>query len=268
MNDDQQRRISLSNLLTELPVPRDYLQGVRGLQADAPREILVFHRTTREGVLDGGVHVHPRMVLCLCLDGPGVLTVDGRMLSVDNGQGLLLFPFQQHHYSSLPEGEVSWLYLSFTLAQTEDLEELRFRPFSPSEEVWGFVRHAIETFSLATEGDLRAANETSAWLTLILMDLLREHTEVPLPKVPAGVATPHMVAVRNTVRTVYEHLDQDWDISELAARVNLSPSSLRRVFRDQMRTSLGRFMLAARLNHARALLQTSDMTIGEIAEAC
>ena len=48
---------------------------------------------------------------------------------------------------------------------------------------------------------------------------------------------------------------------------HLSPSHLRRVFREAMGVSFGQFMLQARINHAAALLHETRLSISEIAEA-
>ena len=55
------------------------------------------------------------------------------------------------------------------------------------------------------------------------------------------------------------------NVGELAKRVNLSPSRLEHLFKEEMGLPLGNHVLQCRLRTAAALLQSSEMRIKEIA---
>ena len=69
------------------------------------------------------------------------------------------------------------------------------------------------------------------------------------------------------VQKVLAILERDLvvDIGELSKRVNLSPSRLEHLFKEQMGLALGNHVLQCRLRTAAKLLQSTEMRIKEIA---
>jgi len=118
----------MRDILLSLPEPAEYFAGRDGWFTEPPRNILVFARKSPSETMDGGLHVHPRFVFCWCVEGGGSIMVDGALLSLEEGQGLLLFPFQQHHFSSFRGLGFLWVFVSFELENTAILGPLRLRP--------------------------------------------------------------------------------------------------------------------------------------------
>jgi AraC-like DNA-binding protein len=251
-------RDEFRDLLTSLPEPKDYFAGRDGWFVEPPRNILVFSRRTPEEAMDGGVHVHQRFVFFWAVQGAGSIMVDGALLSLDAGQGLLLFPFQQHHFSTFGCKELLWFFVSFEVAEAPFLEPLRMRPVTISDEATGFLKRVIRAFHAGG----KEAGDITAWLMLLLSRLVQAAGMRPAT---TGI---HDSLIRNVVKLVYTCLDRPLSITEVADAVHVSASHLRREFSARMGISLGRFMLKARLNHALALLQTTDLPVGRIAEAC
>ncbi len=65
--------------------------------------------------------------------------------------------------------------------------------------------------------------------------------------------------------SVESTLFQEFDLTNLARQVRLSPSSLLRVFRKELKTTPYAYVRKRRLEEARALLKQTDKSIGEIA---
>jgi len=259
----------IAEYLRELPAPVNYFAGVSGLWSSSLHDVLVFHRATAQEALDGGVHMHPRFVLCMCLDTSAVMTVDGGMLPLARGQGLLLFPHQQHHYSSFERDDISWLYISFELTEREPLAVLRNNPFALSRRSWVYTGRVVEAYRAQIREDRVKAGGIVSWMTLLLGELLSNPgSYLGQPQLGKHEElNTRRQCVRETVSHIYEHLDRDLSIPDLAQRVHTSESNLRRVFREEMGMSLGRFMLQARINHAASLLRTTDLSVGEVALA-
>lgn len=66
---------------------------------------------------------------------------------------------------------------------------------------------------------------------------------------------------------VLSQLDEDWPIDRLAAEAALSRRSLHRHFQETVGQSPGTWLLAARLARARALLETSRLSVEAVARA-
>lgn len=62
-----------------------------------------------------------------------------------------------------------------------------------------------------------------------------------------------------------EHLGQELSLGVLARRAHVSPRTLDRRFREQLGVSPGRWLLGRRIDAARELLETTELTIDAIA---
>ncbi|MFC9842616.1 GlxA family transcriptional regulator [Streptomyces sp. NPDC060223] len=62
-----------------------------------------------------------------------------------------------------------------------------------------------------------------------------------------------------------EHLDRPLALRELAAHARMSPRTFSRRFQEETGTSPGRWLTQQRVNHARHLLETTDLTVDRIA---
>ncbi len=67
-----------------------------------------------------------------------------------------------------------------------------------------------------------------------------------------------------TVEIVRRHLGRRIKIDELSAKVGLSPSGLRRLFKQHMGCSIGRWQKGERLRAAGLLLRTTCLSVKEI----
>ena len=105
--------------LRRLPEPEDYFSGASGWFAQPPREILLFTRRSESEAMAEGVSMHSRFVLCVCIETGGTIMVDGHLFPLDSGQGIVLYPFQQHSFSHFLEPEILWLFVTFELDEGE-----------------------------------------------------------------------------------------------------------------------------------------------------
>jgi len=62
-----------------------------------------------------------------------------------------------------------------------------------------------------------------------------------------------------------DHLDEDLGVEELAARVGMSPRTFARVFRRETGTTPAAFVEELRVEAARRLLETTDLTVAAVA---
>lgn len=89
-------------------------------------------------------------------------------------------------------------------------------------------------------------------------------------KINSRVHPPHMQLARlNAVLSfVREHLAQDLSITQLATQAGVSPAHFRRLFQRAMGMPPHRYVMNARLVHARELLMQTDLPILHIALEC
>ena len=75
-------------------------------------------------------------------------------------------------------------------------------------------------------------------------------------------------AMRKVVDFVRQHLSETIPLAKLAALVDMSVTRFRREFEAVFRTTPGDYICTARLNAARKLLETTNLTLTQIAASC
>ena len=75
-------------------------------------------------------------------------------------------------------------------------------------------------------------------------------------------------SMRDAADYIMSHLAFDLSIAELARLAHMSPSSFKKAFTSTFDIPPGRYILTARLNAARQLLETSNTLVADIAIAC
>ena len=76
---------------------------------------------------------------------------------------------------------------------------------------------------------------------------------------------PLLVAV---VRLMNQHIEEPLSLDELAETVGYSRRHLERLFLTAVATTPGEFYRGLRLDRGRNLLSTTELSLGEIANAC
>lgn len=85
-----------------------------------------------------------------------------------------------------------------------------------------------------------------------------------LPAPADLLAAPHRRAVEHVIEEVSERLDESFSLEELASLVFFSPYHFHRIFRHVTGVPPGRFFSALRIEAAKRLLLTSDLSVTEV----
>ncbi len=75
-------------------------------------------------------------------------------------------------------------------------------------------------------------------------------------------------SLRHVLEWVIEHLADEHTVDALAARALMSPRTFARRFADETGTTPMRWLAAQRVQHARRLLEETDLTVDEVAREC
>ena len=70
--------------------------------------------------------------------------------------------------------------------------------------------------------------------------------------------------VRKVIQLVDSSFTGELTIEDIARSVNLSPSRISRLFKSETGTTIGRFIKHSRLERARNLLETTDLSVVQI----
>jgi len=233
------------------------LNGARANDLAVPENIACFQRSvaTELNLPRHGRTLHHRYVLMAALRTTVTVCVDNRDIVLNPGEGLLILPFQFHHYLNAQREDILWLFVTFEYADGAALELLRFRPFLLTPE----IRALFTELLVAQEGDQKVI----VLLLALLLSRLREAKPVRLRRSPR--AAPSMVM---QVNTLTEKSREPLGVKDLARKLGISPSHLRTRFAASCGVSLGRHLRRLRLEKACGLLRLTSARVSEIAESC
>lgn len=91
----------------------------------------------------------------------------------------------------------------------------------------------------------------------LCMDFIAQMEEADAPS--------NIKAVREAVRYIQDHYQEDISLSDLAKLSCLSPEYFCRLFKEETKETFGVYLMSYRLKRARELLRTTDMKINAVA---
>jgi len=251
----------LAALLPRLVSPTvPLLQGRTGRLQVLPDNVICFRRT--EAAMLNGEHrgrfLHHRFTLMLALQTPATVCVDHSAYRLEDGMGLLVFPFQFHHYIRPGAEEIRWLFVTFELAETDRMKPLLNQPFAISPAVRQHAADLIRAFLDPGRADL-----TKLHLAILLEHMLESAAKHRRPFVAERSAREAWVT---RINLLAERKMEPVKAKELASQLGVSVSHLRAQFQQSSGVSLGRHLRMLRLERACGLLRLSSARITEVAE--
>ncbi len=253
---------ALNDLVARLPQPLHQLFGRTPAPLVLPSNIVCFQRT-RASELNKprrGRALHHRFVLMFALRTSATVCIDDRDVRLRAGEGLLVFPFQFHHYAKPAREAISWLFVTFELAEAEPLAALRYRPFELNARLRMLAAELIEAYETQRTDDLPVL------LLALLLARLRRVRGPAHPVVAAPVPEQGLVMRINQI--AQRGGGSSPGVREIAQSLGISPSHLRARFRASCGVSIGRHLRRLRLEQACGLLRLGPQRVSEIAELC
>ena len=95
----------------------------------------------------------------------------------------------------------------------------------------------------------------------LLLEIM-EHAHAP----QTNHQTPQTSHVLQAMELIRKNLDHPFKLATLASQINLSPSRLSHLFKQQTNTSPGAYYLSLKMDHAKQLLCDSDHSLKQIAD--
>jgi AraC-like DNA-binding protein len=262
----------LQNLALRLPSPNNYLLGKALSGHVVPANILCFCRRSAEKITRFSTSFHRdhhhRFVLLISLAGEGKVSVDTGVHNLRALDAVLIFPFQFHHYFSVRPESIRWLFITFEMSHSSNLE------FFFNRTPWKIASGERDLLSKFLQGCLNSKETT---LPSLYLAALLEHWKLRLPSAVPPAAKPRRKSTGPLAEmTLIEHVNsvafleskQSLTSKTLAKRLGYSSSHLRARFLESTGLSLGRHLRELKLQQACSLLHKGELNISSVAEKC
>lgn len=224
-----------------------------------------------------GKHSHYAYEVQFFESGSGTLFIDRREIPITPRSVHVIGPNMYHSFTSNPDDLLTRFYIQFTFSDTGGRED----DFPPSE-----IRHIRQTLTAATY-----CRCTDAAPLLHLVEAVKAELAAPSLGYYARIQSLFTLMIIHIVRSIRPNVDdyglpdnvQDelrtqvielyfhsyrkpLTIKELAAQLHLSTKQTNRILHKYYAASFKQKLLDLRIEVAKHLLQTSDLTIQQIAE--
>ncbi len=260
----------------EIPTPSNYFHGLQMRNLTLADNILIFHRTDRSflNIRNFESRPHHRFVLIVNDQTKGRINVDGDTYHIEPGQIFLIAPLQFHFYHDIPSEQISWIYMTFESDQPDQLSPLKNLPLQMDNEDCRILKTILDQYAkLSDSMDNMTANDldTNIWILQCnrLIQRLLAHAN---SKLKPQIHPTHSLSQKpdQMIQKINHYLEEDpyqqTDLNTLAKSLHISPSHLRRKFRNLTGLSLGNYQIHYRMNRAIKYLVNTDTPLTEIAE--
>ena len=254
-----------------IPDPENYFNGVNQAGRVICRNVLLFERLTKAALQQKHLtnrkfradRMHHRYMLIRVFKTSGVVNIVGRNLTLNEGDLLLMTPYQFHHYMSLKSEEIDWLFITFELAQgAEQLEGLSYCVIRDNVSARQYCDGIVSFWQSV---DSAARYEVLPMLDRLLMHLVRSAQLVDEGEggIAGQVKSEAIVGIEGLVlRSVRE----GWSLEEVARRAKMSDRHLRTCFRAEVGISLSNYRANYQLHLALSLMRNDELSLSDVAE--
>ena len=202
---------------------------------------------------------HDSFLLMYVKDGNGLLKYDDKSIHLKSGDMVLLNCHRYHLYQS-DNWETQWLHFSgnITDAYFQIIHDKLgcVIPIKEQNVIIDLLYEIIDSF----------ANNTPISEPLVschIQRILAELMQLPATEVVKSKTSSSVIL--SSINFIRENYHKKLALDDLATNVNISPYHFSRLFKKETGYSPYEYITITRLNQAKTLLKTTDLTIKEIA---
>jgi AraC-like DNA-binding protein len=256
-----------------------YLKGIEenppsyhsGYGYEAPLRVsnlLLFTRRSKRTLQQSSLAnlSHHRHVLVWVYETAGVMSVDGVAVHLSPGQGMLIQPYQFHHYADLSKKQLLWLFMTFELSRGEDaLAPLAFVRFTQDSVVKNLIHEILALWHRRAER--LALMECQNILERLLIRLLYNNEPSPPFAVSkeSGRGAPDLWFAR-AERALLDSVNKGEDLNRVARQLGMGERMFRQRFKRVAGVSPCRYRTNYILQQALRFMREDVLSIGGIAD--
>lgn len=210
-------------------------------------------------------HWHDKYELEFFDSGSGIAKINNTEFEVKKGVGYFILPPDTHEYTPITSAKVYTLSFPQHIIENKDLkfffeknESIIFQLNDDELEwfkiLWKRIKYEIE--STLPFSQINAVN----LLESLLISIARKNEKV-------YVKSNYPAQIHNALSYIHAHFTENISLSDVAASLFISNEHFSRVFRQYTDSTFSEYLLSVRLNHAKRLLTSTQLSITQIAES-
>ena len=183
------------------------------------------------------------------------LIIDSKVMPVYENQIILLDCYKPHSYQTATGYEAEWLHFDGPLAREyyELLQQTLGNVFSlKTPYLFNKIFHNI--YQLFHDKQPISEPMISQNITIILTEALLSHSL-------KSNYTKSTDTIQDIVAYINDHLSENMTLNDLAVRTALSPYYFTRLFKKKTGFTPHQYIITARINYAKYLLQNTDTSV-------
>lgn len=269
---DPEYKASLLELLREkaehIPDPINFFQGLPNIEVILPENILMFYR--RKSIVTNSPSLHHRFVLICNLGTDGSVIIDSKVFRLKIGTAILIYPHQFHLYADIASANISWVFITFEVENQGVLANKENLVFTLSDYAMITLSLLINTYISKSKNKSNSFSNERILVATIISEL--QFALLSTGKENNGgsleIFSGTQQLMQRIVEFIYQNLNLQIQIEDVAKHVHISASHLRRLFKKSLRLSLGAYIRQARIHRASFLIRSTQMSFSQIASKC
>lgn len=224
--------------------------------------IQIYFRETAKPT-SSNTFCHDKHVLIFCLAGTRIIRINREKFKIMKNEIFIVPALCYHSY----DGSVDYesIMISFTLAPNgaglesivkKNLPTLRIH----RKKIDQCVKNFLEWYHNQPGADAECCYLVSSLLNNLKNKYGLEYSE------SQTYIDHEQVLLKKAIDIINSNLNRKQTIEEIAGKLNISPGTLRLMFRKNINISLGRYIKIRCLNRIYFLLRSSSLTLAEIAQ--
>jgi AraC-like DNA-binding protein/mannose-6-phosphate isomerase-like protein (cupin superfamily) len=258
-------REAITRSAAGLEEPASYYQGIDLPDRWQVQNLILFLRRSAETLQQRNFsnRLHHRFVFIVVLKTTGCLHLEGESFRLEPGEGILVHPYQFHHYSDVEDTELEWLFLTFEIkAGTGGLECLRNRVLQLKGSCLQLLGEIVDLYQDASE-QARPVRLLPR-MDCLLGELVRlADTDEGETGIARAAGRTWFSAIEPKLR---RGLDAGLSMAAIAASLGLSERSLRQRFKAEAGITLRDYRINHQLHRAVSLMRRPELPLKRIAE--
>jgi AraC-like DNA-binding protein len=197
-------------------------------------------------------------LLIFIKQGSCIVNTLGQTFTASENQIVFLNCYQPHSYESNGPWEAEWLHFDGPLAQAyyENITQNKNVVINLSS-TYRFEKYLSKMYTAFKNSDPISDAKMNNWIVNLM-------TELFVSRESSDKSIGSNDIIEDIVSYIMDHLSEELSLEELADKANLSPFYFSRLFKKETGFSPHDYILTSRINHAKYLLLTSQLSVKDI----